>query len=100
MVKQLTGQEPDQVDQQFAGTLSLSRDGDQVKLVAERLDSIDYWEVDPAWDGNLFHSAMQAVRPRGKETISNQLRLPFTKGGLPICGRVIDIHGNIHQITL
>jgi DNA modification methylase len=39
------------------------------------LAEIDFWEVDPAWDGQIFRSAAQASRPRqGK--IATELALP------------------------
>jgi hypothetical protein len=69
-------------------------DNQSVKLEVKQAEGIDYWEVDPAWDGKLFRSATQAVRPRGKEIITDQLNLPFVNGNLPICIRVVDIHGN------
>jgi len=48
--------------------LSIRMDGDRLFLEGAQLDEVDYWEVDPDWDGKVFRSAGQAVRPvRGHE---------------------------------
>ena len=93
-IKRLKGIEFLQVDARLAGSLNMILDNQSVKLEVKQAEGIDYWEVDPAWDGKLFRSATQAVRPRGKEIITDQLNLPFVNGNLPICIRVVDIHGN------
>ena len=43
--------------------LSIRMDGDRLFLEGARLDEVDYWEVDPDWDGKVFRSVGQAVRP-------------------------------------
>ncbi len=38
--------------------------GGRLRLVGESLPpALAYWDVDPAWDGKVFHSVAQAVRP-------------------------------------
>jgi len=37
---------------------------------------LDYWEIDPDWDGKIFRSVYQALRPRKKGAIPTQLTLP------------------------
>lgn len=37
---------------------------------------LDYWEVDPVWDGKTFHSAMQAHRPNRSGKIPLEIKLP------------------------
>ncbi len=93
-IKRLKGIESPQVDTHLAGSLKLILNNQSVKLESKQAEGIDYWEVDPAWDGKLFRSAIQAVRPRGNETITDQLNLPCANSNLPICVRVVDIHGN------
>lgn len=82
-------------DTELAQSLKLESDGHSVILQAEQPESLDYWEVDPAWDGHLFRSASQAVRARRKGVLIDRLPLPERKGNLPIVARVTDIHGNI-----
>jgi hypothetical protein len=65
-----------------------------VSLNTEQPEEIDYWEVDPAWDGKVFHSVVQAFRPRGKGGFVDHLNLPGSHCNPPICVRVVDIHGN------
>lgn len=58
---------------------------------------LDYWEVDPAWDGEVFHSAAQAVRPRRKGTIPLSLELPAYSSGKALCARLVNAAGEQFQ---
>jgi hypothetical protein len=52
---------------------------------------IDYWEIDPAWDGSVFRSAAQAVRPRGtrqKGLAADRLPLAGTDSVRPVSVRI------------
>ena len=66
-----------------------------VSLPEEILSRVMYWEVDPAWDGNVFHSHLQAARPWREGVVSGQLRLPDQPGA--VCLRVVLISGEIAQ---
>jgi DNA modification methylase len=46
----------------------------------EHCKEVDYWEVDPHWDGKLFHSAGQVIRRRRDSTIKNEIPLPANAG--------------------
>jgi len=63
------------------------------------LDQIDYWEIDPAWEGHVFRSAVQTIRPRKKGHINNQLDIPVVSGNLPICARFVLVSGKMIQIV-
>ena len=76
------------------GNFSLESDGEHIKLMTDHLEDIDYWEIDPAWDGNIFRSASQAIRPRKIGSITNRLAVPSIKSNLCLSARVVDIHGN------
>jgi hypothetical protein len=76
--------------------LSLSLDGDTVRLEGGNLDELDYWEIDPAWDGLVFHSAAQATRPLRNGGVPATLKLPVEPGML--CGRVVDCGGKISEL--
>jgi DNA modification methylase len=84
----------------LANTLNLRLDHQSVKLDMQHADLIDYWEVDPAWDGRQFHSTNQALRPRKKGTVASQLELPEISTPAQICARVVDIHGNCCSLHL
>jgi DNA modification methylase len=58
---------------------------------------LDYWEVDPDWDGKIFRSARQAKRPNRSDDIPLSLTLP----GKPrrLCVRAVAINGEQIQIT-
>lgn len=97
-IKKLGGSGPFADNADLSASLTLMQEDQSVKLEAEKLDAIDYWEVDPAWDGKLFRSACQAIRPRRRGTIKDQLVLPIPKRNLPIYARIVGIEGNICNI--
>ena len=58
---------------------------------------VDFWEVDPDWDGNMFKSAAQAQRhPRSGE-IPFELKI---KTGGRICIRLITVQGKQFQLNI
>lgn len=59
-----------------------------------------YWEVDPAWDGGVFKSTAQAVRPLRNGEISNNLPITETKPGCGVCIRAVTSDGEQFQIAL
>jgi DNA modification methylase len=83
--------------EQVAGStkpgLKLIVDDNTARLDGEGLDLVDYWEVDPAWDGQIFRSAAQAVRPLRDGSIQTHLAVPAEQRG-EIVGRVVDIAGH------
>ena len=93
-IKQLKGINPSMNNSSLTDPVSLVCEGQAVKLVTERSEEIDYWEIDPAWDGQLYRSAAQSVRPRKKGVIADRLVLPSPTSKFPIRARVVDIHGN------
>jgi len=66
-----------------------------IHLDPSLLPDLLYWEVDPCWDGMLFHSAAQACRPRQKAPISSQLSIPFTKSDSRISVRLVSINDQL-----
>jgi DNA modification methylase len=74
--------------------------GTELKLPAPALEALDYWEADPAWDGQVFHSAAQAVRPLKKTTIRATLPLPTSPQDRPVGVRLVEIDGTQSFITL
>jgi len=73
--------------------------GRTISLETEAPVDLDYWEVDPAWDGQVFRSAAQAVRPRRKGTIPLSLELPACPDGKPLCVRLVNAAGEQFQLT-
>jgi site-specific DNA-methyltransferase (adenine-specific) len=57
---------------------------------------IDYWEIDPAWDGEIFKSAAQAQRPLRSGEIPNELKI---KTGRRVCIRLVTIGGEMFQLV-
>jgi site-specific DNA-methyltransferase (adenine-specific) len=100
VMQQLSGRASPQEHSHFAGSLHLKITHQSVHLEAEQPDEIDFWELDPAWDGKLFRSAAQAIRPRLKGSLVDHLDLPGDYSGLPVCVRFVDIHGNTCSLVI
>jgi len=66
-------------------------------IVLENPPALDYWEVDPAWDGITFRSANQARRPMRSGSIPLKLELPVALG--KICVRAVTVNGEQIQLT-
>jgi DNA modification methylase len=58
--------------------------------------ALDYWEIDPAWDGKIFHSAIQARRPNRSAEIPLEIKMPVTP--TKICVRAVTIDGFLIQL--
>ena len=58
---------------------------------------LDYWEVDPAWDGVTFKSAAQSHRAVRSPDIQYELRI---KTGRRVCVRLMTIEGEMLQRKL
>jgi len=58
---------------------------------------LDYWEVDPNWDGELFRSAAQARRPLRSAEIPRSLKIKTTGR---ICIRLVTVEGEWFQKEL
>lgn len=58
---------------------------------------LDYWEVDPAWDGIIFRSAAQAQRPIRNGELSHEIKI---KTGRSMCIRLVTVKGELLQKDL
>lgn len=65
-------------------------------IVLENPPSLDFWEVDPNWDGKIFRSVIQARRPIRSAEIPLEIKLPVTPG--KICVRAVTINGEQIQL--
>jgi len=70
-------------------------DGDTITLSTSL--ELDYWEVDPSWDGKLFKSAAQAQRPVRSGEIPMQLKV---KDRHRACLRVVTVQGEQFQLNV
>ncbi len=61
-----------------------------------RLD-LDYWEVDPNWDGKIFKSVAQAKRPVRSGEIPCELKI---KTGGNVCIRMVTTKGKQYQLNI
>ncbi len=73
----------------------LHRSGDSVH-VSDGV-ALDYWEVDPAWDGRVFRSAEQAQRAIGSGEVRRTLKI---KTGRDACVRLVTVDGELFQTAL
>jgi DNA modification methylase len=60
-----------------------------LRLEAPNL-ALDYWEVDPAWDGLVFRSAAQAKRSNRSEEIPMEIKLPVAAANVRLRAVTID----------
>jgi hypothetical protein len=66
-------------------------------IVLENASRLDYWEVDPDWDGKTFKSAAQASRPVRSGYIPSELKI---KIGRRACVRWVTVNGRQYQMEL
>ncbi len=72
-------------------------DADATAVRVRGNPALDYWEVDPAWDGETFRSAAQAGRPVRSGEISHEIQI---KTGRNICVRLVTVEGEMIQREL
>ncbi|MGW8225570.1 MAG: DNA-methyltransferase [Anaerolineales bacterium] len=83
------------------GQSNLIQLSDQKVIIEPVLSAdLDYWEVDPDWDGQIFRSARQAVRPRNKGAIPTELLLPDPNKGQSVAVRLVKVNGEQIQIVI
>ncbi len=58
---------------------------------------VDYWEVDPNWDGKLFRSAAQAGRHARSGELPQEIKI---KTGRNVCVRLVTISGKQYQLNI
>jgi DNA modification methylase len=77
---------------------SVILDGLTVSLPEDpQLPELEYWEVDPEWDGVIFRSRFQVFRGRKEPTIARMLDLPETAVNGKLCVRMVTGDGQIYQ---
>ncbi len=59
--------------------------------------ALDYWEVDPHWDGKRFRSAAQAKRPVRNGDIPMELKINV---GHNVCIRLVTTRGKMYQLNV
>ena len=70
----------------------------KITLPEELISQVDYWEIDPDWNGEIFHSRYQAARPWRKGEIDQFIQIPSDHK--EICLRIILITGELIQKVL
>jgi DNA modification methylase len=76
--------------------LQISRINSTLKVSPGNL-KLDYWEVDPDWNGNIFMSAAQALRPRRFGEISEELNIKTSRKA---CVRLVTEQGKDFQLNI
>ena len=74
--------------------LEVRLEGRSARLAAH--PELDYWEVDPAWNGSTFRSAGQARRPVRSGELPQEMELPVEPSGA--CVRAVTVGGMQLQI--
>jgi DNA modification methylase len=78
----------------------LQQDDKTLLISPNLLSELDFWEIDPDWDGQVFRSVLQAIRPRKKGTIQGVLSFPASISRGEIAVRLVKIDGEQLQITI
>lgn len=76
-----------------AAKIKLSKDS----ITLETKLDLDYWEVDPDWDGETFKSAAQASRPNRSGEVPRELKI---KIGRRVCIRLVTATGKQYQLHI
>jgi DNA modification methylase len=76
--------------------LKVVMSADTIRL--EHAPKLDYWEVDPAWDGTCFHSVLQARRPNRSGDIPLEIKLPAVPTN--VCVRAVTVEGQQIQLNV
>jgi len=66
-------------------------------VVLETNLELDYWEIDPNWDGVTFKSVAQASRPIRNGRIPSELKI---KAGSNLCVRLVTSQGKLFQLNV
>ena len=69
--------------------------GDTISL--ETSLDVDFWEVDPDWDGKMFKSAAQAQRHARSGELPLELKI---KIGGKVCIRLVTVEGKQFQLNI
>jgi DNA modification methylase len=75
-------------------SIRAKRCGDTVSLTTDL--ELDYWEVDPAWDGKIFRSVAQAKRPVRSGEIPLELKIQAAGN---LCLRLVTVDGSQYQLS-
>jgi len=73
----------------------IHREGRTVHLRGSLLSALDYWEIDPFWDGKIFRSVVHSARSRREDHIAEKLTLPSQ--GEKVCVRLVKVNGEQFQ---
>jgi len=73
----------------------------EITIEQDLLADLDYWEIDPAWDGQVFRSAAQATRPRKNGCIRSQISLQPEQIQSTVLARLVKIDGSrtLHTVA-
>ena len=74
----------------------------KIRITAESVSldtslDVDFWEVDPDWDGKMFKSAAQAQRHARSGELPLELKI---KIGREVCVRLVTVQGKQYQLNV
>jgi len=89
-------------DESFRVSFSTVPKSTKVEMIKDRISlkanlDLDYWEVDPDWDGKMFRSMSQAKRPVRSGDIPMELNI---KAGSNVCVRLVTAKGRHYQLNI
>jgi DNA modification methylase len=94
--------EPFSIDRESSACVPMAAQPVELVRLPERISvqggaRLDYWEVDPAWDGIVFKSAAQEQRPLGRDELAQDIEI---RTGRSVCVRLVTVEGEMLQREL
>ena len=77
------------------GSIGVMKEADVIRL--DTTLALDYWEVDPDWDGKMFKSVAQAVRPVRSDHVPREIKI---KTGCNVRIRLVTVQGEQFELNI
>ncbi len=91
---------PMKLDSQRIVHASIEEGNLRLNIKAALQAEVDYWEVDPDWDGRIFRSALQGRRPPRRGEIPSELVIPAQWLGERAAVRIVEVSGEQEVVVL
>ena len=75
------------------GSVGVLKEADVIRLDTKL--ALDYWEIDPDWDGKTFKSVAQVVRPMRSDHVPSEIKI---KTGCNVCIRLVTVQGEQFEL--
>jgi hypothetical protein len=91
---------PVKLDSQRTVHANIEEGNLRLNIEAALQAEVDYWEVDPDWDGRIFRSALQGRRPPRRGEIPSEMVIPAQWLGERAAVRIVEVSGEQELVVL